>query len=237
MTKDTLFFDAFTDLKLDDRLFNTFSSLAVTKATASKSQGKLVIETKSDKLIKGKDIKRMEKILFDQMFSQSPYKPYIAIEYEFAKNFSLTELLELYEEELFDDIELSRPMDAYIFCREHFSVKDDTIVITCEDDTFVKGRCDSFEKYIKAKFKRHFAKDVAVKFEFIEKKPRVKKRDYDVYLAGNSEGDPYDGYDAYENMIEGEASTEVKAENGETKAVETPEGNAEPVSASQVKPA
>ena len=51
-------------------------------------------------------------------------------------------------------------MDAYIFCREHFSVKDDTIVITCEDDTFVKGRCDSFEKYIKAKFKRHFAKDV-----------------------------------------------------------------------------
>ncbi len=215
MTEDTLFFDAFTDLKLDDRLFNTFSSLAVTKATASKSQGKLIIETKSDKLIKGKDIKRMEKILFDQMFSQSPYKPYIAIEYDFAKNFSLTELLELYEEELFDDIELSRPMDAYLFCREHFSVEGDTIVINCEDDVFVKGRCDSFEKYIKAKFKRHFAKDVAVKFEFVEKKPREKKTEYEVYPTDEREAAPIDRNDAPEKTTEEEASvaTEPKTVN------------------------
>ena len=66
-----LFFDAFNKISVDDRLKNLFKEVDVEKVVVCKEKKTALIHTRSKHIIKRPDIKKMEKLLNQQIFYHS----------------------------------------------------------------------------------------------------------------------------------------------------------------------
>ena len=199
-----LFFDTFAELKVDTALFDTFSSLVVVKASASQSTGKVIIDLMSDKLIRGIDIRRMESVLSEQIFANTPYTPIISIEYTSAKDYTTSELLDLYEEDFFDEMSRIHPLENYLFCSEHMQAEGDVITITCGDDTVTSDRMPGFEKLLKSVFRHRFGREIQVNYNRIKKSKKKVYKDYEYYAEDSRETGEYkvisNGRETYDSI-------------------------------------
>lgn len=163
------FFETFEHIEVDEKLADYFSGVLVEKVILSKDKNTVSIYVIADQILKIKSIMLMEQKLYKQLFRAHDIKPQIVVSYPFAKNFSLEKILEIYEENLKEEIGVYNNIFYSKFCNEKYYIKDDVLYIPCDDDFISKENAGEVKEYITSTLRRRFDRDINVEFEFIER--------------------------------------------------------------------
>ena len=131
------FFEAFPDLSVEDKVYDFFGSAQVEKISASKTKMLAFIYCRCDRFLSLRMIRNMEKTLYKQVFRRLGIRPRLEVSYPFAQSYSLTEIMEQYEDTLKEEMREFDSVNYMKFCRKPFRVEDDTLQVFCEDDFFV----------------------------------------------------------------------------------------------------
>ncbi|MEE3467709.1 MAG: PolC-type DNA polymerase III N-terminal domain-containing protein, partial [Eubacterium sp.] len=222
------FFDAFTDLDLESRLYHIFSEVSVLRVTASNSQRMARIELNSKDIISHKDIKRVEEALHDQIFRKTNYLPQVRVRFLVDGSKSAGDIFQMYREVLVEEIRAKHPIDYYTFCREQMEFTDEnTLQITCPDEPVAHNRSHHMQVYLETCMKERFDRTIRVVFNYVEPKKNTRaKADYEYYVMDDREVDKTRSYredvrtpgeDGYADSMEALAAAEA-AEAAEREA-------------------
>lgn len=166
------FFEAFPDLSVDDKLYDFFAGAQVEKISASKTKMLAFIYVRGDQLIPYRPVKNMEKRLYKQVFYRLGFRPKLEICYPFAGEYSLDRLMESYGDTLREELREMNAIDYMKFCAEPFSVGENALTLTCDDDFFCRKRSNEIKDFFATRIKRRFDLDVDIHFDYREKKQR-----------------------------------------------------------------
>lgn len=166
------FFEAFPDLSVDDKLYDFFAGAQVEKISASKTKMLAFIYVRGDQLIPYRPVKNMEKRLYKQVFYRLGFRPKLEICYPFAGEYSLDRLMESYGDTLREELREMNAIDYMKFCAEPFSVRENALTLTCDDDFLCRRRSNEIKEFFSTRIKRRFDLDVDVRFDYREKKQR-----------------------------------------------------------------
>lgn len=166
------FFEAFPDLSVDDKLYDFFVGAQVEKISASKTKMLAFIYVRGDQLIPYRPVKNMEKRLYKQVFYRLGFRPKLEICYPFAGEYSLDRLMESYGDTLREELREMNAIDYMKFCAEPFSVRENALTLTCDDDFLCHKRSNEIKEFFATRIKRRFDLDVDVRFDYREKKQR-----------------------------------------------------------------
>lgn len=174
------FFEAFPDLSVEDKIYDFFGSAQVEKISASKTKMLAFIYCRCDRFLSLRMIHNMEKTLYKQVFRRLGICPRLEVSYPFAQNYSLTEIMEQYEDTLKEEMREFDSVNYMKFCRKPFRVEDDTLQVFCEDDFLCHEYSKQVEDFLLLRLHKRFGKEAAVSFVYEEKKQK-KKEEPEVY--------------------------------------------------------
>ena len=174
------FFEAFPDLSVEDKVYDFFGSAQVEKISASKTKMLAFIYCRCDRFLSLRMIRNMEKTLYKQVFRRLGIRPRLEVSYPFAQSYSLTEIMEQYEDTLKEEMREFDSVNYMKFCRKPFRVEDDTLQVFCEDDFLCHEHSKQVEDFLLLRLHKRFGKEAAVSFVYEEKKQK-KKEEPEVY--------------------------------------------------------
>jgi DNA polymerase-3 subunit alpha (Gram-positive type) len=174
------FFEAFPDLSVDDKLYDYFSGAMVEKVSASKTKMLAFIYCRCDQLLHFRTVKNMELKLYRQVFKRLGFRPKLELTYPFTDHFDLASLVSQYEDTLKEELREQNAIDYMKFCAEPFSVKENTITITCDDDFLCRQRSGEIQDFFQNRMKRRFDRDINIQFTYV-KRERKKPAEPEVY--------------------------------------------------------
>ena len=207
----TRFFDAFTDLNLESRLYHLFSEVSVYKVAASHSKRMARIELNSPEIISHKDIERVEKALSDQVFRGNEYVPKIRVRFNVDGNKTAGDIFQTYRDVWVEEIRSRHPIDYYTFCREQMEFTDEqTLRITCEDEPLAHDRSHAMQEYLERCMKERFDRTIRVVFNYVE--PKEKKEPGIPSYAGAAPA-PDERMESMESMAQAEAAETERLES------------------------
>ena len=174
------FFEAFPELSVEDRLYDSFSDVMVEKVSASKTKMLAFIYCRCGQLLHYRTIKSMEQKLHRQVFRRLGFLPRLEVRYPFAQTLDLSELMKMYEETLKDELREQNAVYYMKFCQEPFRVMDNTITVTCDDDFLCREQSDEIRELLVNRISRRFDRKVSVDFHYV-KKERKELAEPEVY--------------------------------------------------------
>lgn len=174
------FFEAFPELSVEDRLYDSFSDVMVEKVSASKTKMLAFIYCRCGQLLHYRTIKSMEQKLHRQVFRRLGFLPRLEVRYPFAQTLDLSELMKMYEETLKDELREQNAVYYMKFCQEPFRVMDNTITVTCDDDFLCREQSDEIRELLVNHISRRFDRKVSVDFHYV-KKERKELAEPEVY--------------------------------------------------------
>lgn len=174
------FFEAFPELSVEDRLYDSFSDVMVEKVSASKTKMLAFIYCRCGQLLHYRTIKSMEQKLHRQVFRRLGFLPRLEVRYPFAQTLDLSELMKMYEESLKDELREQNAVYYMKFCQEPFRVMDNTITVTCDDDFLCREQSDEIRELLVNRISRRFDRKVSVDFHYV-KKERKELAEPEVY--------------------------------------------------------
>ena len=143
------FFDAFSELDLESRLYHIFSDMDVKKVTTSGVGKTVKIYLVSRSIISRRDIERVERALAEQIFRETLFHPIVFVTFDMGTDCSTEEIFDRYREVWIEEIRERRPIDFFTFCRETASFADEsTVELVCEDEPVAHNRSTNMKKYI-----------------------------------------------------------------------------------------
>ena len=173
------FFDAFTDLELENRLYHIFSNVRIDKVTTSLSRHIARIELCSKEIVRRRDIERIERALKEQVFRETEYMPVVFMRFLTHDDMTPAQSFMAYEDVLIDEIRERMPIEFYTYCSEDFKTVDDhTIEVTCEDLPVSHSHSDRMKSYLEKTMRERFGQSIAVCFNYTKPKKR-KSKNYD----------------------------------------------------------
>lgn len=216
-SEQTLFFDAFSGVDLESRLYHIFSDVTVRKVSASGARRLAEVELESREIIARRDIERVEKALFDQVFRKTVYRPVLRVHFSVDEEEPSARILKSYEKELVDEIRDYHPLYYHTFCGENFEVEDDsTIRITCEDQPVSHDRSAKMEEFLTSCMRDRFDRSIRVHFCYVKPKKKKNKKE----PAMMREPEPVFEVET-EQLVEAEPVVREKAQEPEEAAKET----------------
>lgn len=191
------FFEAFEELQISEELRKCYEKVVVENINISRTKKLAFIYCRSGQLLTYKQIKKMEEQLEKQVFARNGFTPKLQVFFENQENYTIKEIIDIYEDSIMDEICDISIVDYHEFCREPFCVKDNKILISYEDNFFTKERSKEVGKTVKNIVERRFGKEVDVVFVPVERKktetiqseePLVIKRSEILSLSQQNDG-------------------------------------------------
>ena len=173
------FYEAFPDLSEDDRLYEFFSGSQVEKVSASKSKMVVFIYLQCDQHISYRSVKKMEQKLYKQVFRRLGFRPKLELKYPFADGYDLKKLMGLCGDSMREELREINAIDYMKFCDEPFEIKENKLILTCDDDFLCHERAKAIRDFFVVRLKRRFDRDVDVSFHYV-KKERKKQGEPEV---------------------------------------------------------
>lgn len=174
------FFEAFPDLSVEDKLYDSFSDTMVEKVSASKTKMLAFIYCRCGQLLHYRAIKSMEQKLYRQVFRRLGFRPKLEVSYPFASSLGLSELMGMYEDTLKEELKEQNAVYYTKFFNEPFHVSEDTITVTCDDDFLCRERSPEVREMLTNRISRRFDREVSVDFRYI-KRERKETAEPEVY--------------------------------------------------------
>ncbi len=164
-----VFFEAWNDLQVNKRLTQVFQYVDVTRFVVNQRTESIEIYTMSENYLSYIDISSMEFQIKKKFFSQSQFRVRIIDEYTFAKQMTLSKLLEITNESILCELkELSHLAYATYFKAKR-TVTENTLVIELEDNFIYKNLANELRAFLVQFMNTHFERDITVDFTYYEK--------------------------------------------------------------------
>ncbi|HPU63956.1 MAG TPA: PolC-type DNA polymerase III N-terminal domain-containing protein, partial [Mobilitalea sp.] len=187
-----LFFEAFENLKCDSELWDVFSSVEVVKVVASRQSKNICIHIKSNKLIHRTDIRKMEEILYRQLFKRTGNKAFIKPYFELDGNYSFEELFSIYFDSILEELKEESILTYHILTQADIKAEENRIIVKSRENCVVIDKCEKLKGYFAEVFKKRFGYDISVTFEYIKSEENRKIR-LPAFLRENDDDDEDDG--------------------------------------------
>jgi len=209
-----LFFEAFENLKCDSELWDVFSSVEVVKAVASRQNKTISIHIKSNKLIHRAEIRKMEELLYRQLFKRTGNKAFIEPYFELEDNYSFEKLFSIYFDSLLEELKEESILTYHILTQADIKAEDNRIVVKLRENCVVVDKCEKLKVYFTDVFKKRFGYDISVSFEYIKSEENRKIR-LPAFLRENGDDDDDDGtyVDPYYEFVKADELNKTNGNN------------------------
>ena len=159
--------DGFEGLKIDKSLAVSFDDIELVKVTIKKDTNTVYIYIDSPKIIPFNKKTAMEEALYEQFFKSTADRVVIVDHYVLPGNFTLSKLISLYKDTLYDEIRFNNMMDYIILKQSDVRIddEDNSVTLVLDDSFITKIREKEFTKWLKALFEEKFDRSIEVKFE------------------------------------------------------------------------
>ena len=161
------FYTVFPDVKLEDKYSDIFDHVNVVKIVNDSAKGELDISFEADRLIPKEYIYRAEEVLKEHLFtSKGKTKVKFIERYFLSDQYNPTTLLEVYRDSFLREIERKSAFDHQIMKKADFSVEENQINITVDDNFVIRGRTEKIKEYLEDTFLNRFGMKVEVVFYY-----------------------------------------------------------------------
>ena len=210
-------FEAFENLKVDKELSTLFDGIELIKINIEKEKRRVIIYIESPKIIPFNLKNKMEIEIQKQMFANLADEVHINEHFIFPGSHSLSALLSLYGDNLYEEIKYSNMMDYMIIKNSELIIEDNIpgITIKTEKSFITDIRERPFTKWLEELFCNRFDKKITVKIEYMASAYESKNND-EVKVA------PYEIFDT-ETMKMYEVSPSDYERGAYTKNIEDEE--------------
>jgi len=171
-----LFFEAFDQLTCDKELWDVYGCAEVVKVVASKESKNIYIHIKSKNLIHRSDIRKMEELLYRQLFRKTGNRAYIEPYFELDDSFDFQKLFSVYFDSILEEIKEESIVTYHILNQAEIKVENKGIVIKSKENCVVIDKCEKLKNFFADLFRKRFGYDITVNFEYIKNEENRKIR-------------------------------------------------------------
>lgn len=167
-TETRAFFDVLTELKVDEKLYNIFRDVQVSRVVLDQSQNNLSFYIQKDEVIKRPDIIKMMHNIKSKMFGNTPLGIHFKEFYELPEAYTLEQLIADYKGSLLSEIEEKSHMLYALIKSSNWVVHNNCITLNMDNSLLAKRKSDEIRLYFEEIFKERFNMEVRFLFEFID---------------------------------------------------------------------
>ncbi|MDF2950658.1 MAG: PolC-type polymerase [Anaerocolumna sp.] len=173
-----LFFEVFDQLSnIPNELGNLFREVSVLRVVVSKTKSEIRIYTESNRLIPRKYIKRMQYLLYKQLFTNSPNAVILCESYLLSAQYTPEKLFDIYKESIEEDLRDRSILEYNVLEMSEIQFDNYTMIFHCEENFLIRKLSSEVSKYIMDMYKDRFHFDVNVRFEYKEAKKIISTED------------------------------------------------------------
>ncbi len=187
MNDEKLFFQAFPELEVPQRLQDIFGDVCIKRAVLRRTAKQFIIYMSSDRIIHKKDIYTMEGLLKDYGFPNQKIQVCLKESYHLSAQYSLEALIDAYKDSMLTELMHDSSIDYRLVCDSDWYVNDNIITLTMRDDFLSRERSVRIKDYIEDVIKNRFHMEAKIGFDYTEEQKNALKnaREYRLKLATN----------------------------------------------------
>lgn len=162
------FFDVFTELPMEEQLYNLFTKVTVEKVVMNQSKNILSFHILSRRLIHYKNILKMEKTIKDTLFHQSKVQIYLIDRYELSEQYDAEKLTEVYQDSLLYEIKGKSLLLYNLLSHAEWNMNHEILTLLLEDSFLARNKAQDVKQFLETVYERRFGIKVKVGFDFTE---------------------------------------------------------------------
>ncbi len=167
-TETRAFFDVLTELKVDERLYNTFKNVQVGRVILDQSTNNLTFYIQKDEIIQRADIIKMMHNIKSKMFNNTPLGIHFKESYDLPEAYTLDKLIVDYKGSLLSEIEEKSHMLFALIKNSDWQVHNNCITLNMDNSLLAKRKSDEVRLYFEEVFKERFNMEVRFLFKFVD---------------------------------------------------------------------
>lgn len=161
------FYEVFPDVKLESEYADIFKHVMITRIVNDSNENCLYVYFEADRLIEKKYIYRAEEVLKEHLFTSKGKTNVVFKErYVLSGQYNLKTLLDVYLDSFLCEIGRMSEFDHQIMKKAEFTVEENSLFVTIEDNFVARGRADGLRDYFEKTFLKRFGMKVEVVFYF-----------------------------------------------------------------------
>ena len=173
------FFEVFDKLtNIPNDIHGLFEEVKVKRVALSKSKQEIRVYIESTRLIQRKQIKKMEYILYKQLFMNTQNVVNIYENYILSAQYTPETLFDLYKESILDEFRERSILEYKVFSLSDIQFDGNNMTFSCEDNFLIKKMAGEISSHLTSIYKDRFNFDVRVQFEYYE--PEVSEEEEEV---------------------------------------------------------
>ena len=177
-----LFFEAFDNLQVSQKIHDIFENVDVEKLVASKEKRRLSVHIRSNRLITFGNLKKMEYQLRKQIF-QGVMDSIVFVEhYDLSGQYTAEKLMPIYYESILQEIKEQSIIDFEILHNATYRFVGDTLIFDCERNFMSEKRSMPLKVYLETLFRDRFGFELHVEYEYHEPPERKPEKEFFVPL-------------------------------------------------------
>lgn len=207
-----LFFQAFENLQVSQKIHDLFADVEVKKIVASKNQTRLTVHILSNRLLTYANIKKMEYQVKKQVFQNTVSELVFQEKYQLSDQYTPEKLMPLYYDSLLQELKEVSILDFEIIYNASYHFEGNTLIFDCEKNFLADMRAHTLKAYFEDLFLHRFGFTIQVEYTYHEPEKRKEEPELFVPIPETMK--------KAENLIaEEKANPEKKKEKTEKKEV------------------
>ena len=167
-TETRAFFDVLTELKVDEKLYNIFRDVQVSRVVLNEKSNDLTFYITKDELIKRVDIVKMQNNIKSKMFMNAPIGIHFKEVYDLPEAYTLEQLVGDYKSSLLTEISEKSHMLYALIKDSDWKVHDNVVTLNMDNSLLAKRKSDELRIYLEEVFKERFKMEVRFLFDFVD---------------------------------------------------------------------
>ncbi|SHO50257.1 PolC-type DNA polymerase III [Anaerocolumna xylanovorans] len=213
-----LFFEVFDQLgDTPEDLVQLFKEVVIAKVCVSKSRSEIKIHMESGRLIQKKEIGRMEQLIKNRLFSETPDEVRFQESYHLSAQYTPENLFEVYKESILTEFRERSILEYNIFELSKITFDGNRITFQCEESFLIRKLAEEFKRHLVSIFER-FNLSVSILFDYYEPVKKESKEEYEFVRLSNSVHNNYQE----DSTGSRETASSATPESGEAYSKEKP---------------
>ena len=177
-----LFFEAFDQLQVSQKIHDMFATVDVEKMVASKEKRRISIYIRSSRLLTYTNIKKMEYQLKKQVFHGVMDDVLFVEHYDLSGQYTPENLLPIYYDSLLQELKEKSIIDFEIIYTASYRVEGNQLIFDVERNFLSEKRGPELKQYFESLFLERFGLKISVQYEYHEAPKKKQEEEFFVSM-------------------------------------------------------
>ena len=205
-----VFFEVFDNLSVGQDLQKLFEDVVVERVVASRNHQRLKVYLMSRRLISYQNLKKMEYQMKKQLFSGTPVMLIFILKYELPESYTPEKLLPIYFDSIVEEFREESVIDANILKSAECHFKEETLILSCEDNFVIKERSKIIKQKLEAIFNERCGFGIQVGFSYYEAEEQEAEEEVFAYTPVKTLNDRKETKEKERNKIQNQKNEQPK---------------------------